>query len=292
MTREREGWERPLYWTADGERAPLRPLRAARARAAGHARLVVRGGRLRPLARRAAAHRGRVGARRHRARLQARSARPARLRARPRRPVRGRLLGVDRHRVRRLPGLRGLPLPRVLGDLLRPAATACCAAAPGPPARAWRAQTFRNWDHPERRQIFAGFRCAVDATAPSAERTSIDRLSTGLDTLVDDVRDGLTRRRSRSCRPSTSTTSADPSCSTGSRRCPSTTRRAASAQILNRHSPEIVEASDAEELVELGSGTASKTRALLYAMAGNGLAAALRAVRLSTRRWSRPAPRS
>ena len=37
-----------------------------------------------------------------------------------------------------------------------------------------------------------------------------------------------------------------------------------------RHSPEIVEESDAEELVELGSGTASKTRALLYAMAGNG----------------------
>ncbi len=23
--------------------------------------------------------------------------------------------------------------------------------------------TFRNWDHPERRQIFAGFRCAADA---------------------------------------------------------------------------------------------------------------------------------
>ena len=41
-------------------------------------------------------------------------------------------------------------------------------------------------------------------------------------------------------------------------------------QILNRHAPEIVESTDAEELVELGSGTASKTRALLYAMAGNG----------------------
>jgi iron(II)-dependent oxidoreductase len=22
--------------------------------------------------------------------------------------------------------------------------------------------TFRNWDHPERRQLFAGFRCAAD----------------------------------------------------------------------------------------------------------------------------------
>jgi L-histidine Nalpha-methyltransferase len=38
--------------------------------------------------------------------------------------------------------------------------------------------------------------------------------------------------------------------------------------ILNRRSPEIVSASGAEELIELGSGSASKTRALLFAMAG------------------------
>jgi L-histidine N-alpha-methyltransferase len=41
-------------------------------------------------------------------------------------------------------------------------------------------------------------------------------------------------------------------------------------EILNRHAPRIIERSGAEELVELGSGTASKTRALLYAMAGQG----------------------
>jgi L-histidine N-alpha-methyltransferase len=40
--------------------------------------------------------------------------------------------------------------------------------------------------------------------------------------------------------------------------------------LLNRHAPEIVDATAAQELVELGSGTASKTRALLYAMAGSG----------------------
>jgi L-histidine N-alpha-methyltransferase len=40
--------------------------------------------------------------------------------------------------------------------------------------------------------------------------------------------------------------------------------------ILNRHAPGIVADSGAEDLVELGSGTASKTRALLYAMAGAG----------------------
>jgi L-histidine Nalpha-methyltransferase len=38
--------------------------------------------------------------------------------------------------------------------------------------------------------------------------------------------------------------------------------------ILNRHAAQIV--AGCEELVELGSGTASKTRALLYAMAGKG----------------------
>jgi len=40
--------------------------------------------------------------------------------------------------------------------------------------------------------------------------------------------------------------------------------------ILNRWAPQIVALSEAEELVELGSGTASKTRALLFAMAGTG----------------------
>src|SRR3954471_6552881 len=48
---------------------------------------------------------------------------------------------------------------------------------------------------------------------------------------------------------------------------PTRTERA----ILNRHSPEIVELTGARELCELGSGSASKTRALLYAMAGAGL---------------------
>ncbi len=44
----------------------------------------------------------------------------------------------------------------------------------------------------------------------------------------------------------------------------------AEREILNRRAPEIVAESDARELIELGSGTASKTRALLYAMAGAG----------------------
>jgi L-histidine N-alpha-methyltransferase len=40
--------------------------------------------------------------------------------------------------------------------------------------------------------------------------------------------------------------------------------------ILNRRAPEIVDITGARELLELGSGMASKTRALLFAMAGAG----------------------
>jgi L-histidine Nalpha-methyltransferase len=96
----------------------------------------------------------------------------------------------------------------------------------------------------------------------------IERLEV-LDTLVDDVRDGLTRslkelppkyfydeRGSELFDRITSLPEYYPT------RC--------ERQILNRHAPQIVEASAAEELIELGSGTASKTRALLYAMAGHG----------------------
>jgi L-histidine Nalpha-methyltransferase len=90
-----------------------------------------------------------------------------------------------------------------------------------------------------------------------------------LDTLVDDVRDGLTRsfkelppkyfydeRGSELYDRITTLPEYYPA------RC--------EREILNRNAPAIVEEAEAEELVELGSGTASKTRALLYAMAGCG----------------------
>jgi L-histidine Nalpha-methyltransferase len=90
-----------------------------------------------------------------------------------------------------------------------------------------------------------------------------------LDTLADDVRDGLTRglkelppkyfydrRGSELFDRITGLPEYYPT------RC----ERA----ILNRYAPEMAERSGAGELVELGSGTASKTRALLFAMAGRG----------------------
>ena len=121
-------------------RAALRRGRGDRSRAAGDARVLVRGRRIRALARRAAAHRGRVGEGRQAARRGHRPPRPAGLRARPRRALRGRLLGVDGELVRRLPRLRGVPLPRVLRGLLRRATTACCGERRGPRGRASRAR--------------------------------------------------------------------------------------------------------------------------------------------------------
>ena len=145
--------------------APRR-LGAAAPRRAGRPRLLVRGRRLRQSARRSPPHRGGVGeggdlgpgdailpplpVGRAAADPGRREPRPCRARARPRRDAAGRRravrsardarrrVGVDVEPVRGLSGLRRPPLPRVLRGVLRAAATACCAAAPGPRAAAWR----------------------------------------------------------------------------------------------------------------------------------------------------------
>jgi L-histidine Nalpha-methyltransferase len=88
-----------------------------------------------------------------------------------------------------------------------------------------------------------------------------------LDTLVDDVRDGLTRRL-KELPPKYFYDERGSELFDRITTLPEYYPTRCERQILNRHAPAIVEAS--AELVELGSGTASKTRALLYAMAGNG----------------------
>jgi L-histidine Nalpha-methyltransferase len=90
-----------------------------------------------------------------------------------------------------------------------------------------------------------------------------------LDTLVDDVRDGLTRSL-KELPPKYFYDERGSELYDRITTLPEYYPARCERQILNRHAPQIVEATDAEELVELGSGTASKTRALLYAMAGNG----------------------
>ena len=93
--------------------------------------------------------------------------------------------------------------------------------------------TFRNWDFPIRRQIFAGFRCA--RPAHERRRRPGDAAGRRLSHAGGPARgpargrpSEASRRRRRSCRRSGSTTSAAPRSSRRSRGCPSTTSRAAS----------------------------------------------------------------
>jgi L-histidine N-alpha-methyltransferase len=88
-----------------------------------------------------------------------------------------------------------------------------------------------------------------------------------LDTLAADVRNGLTRQL-RELPPKYFYDARGSELFDEITALPEYYPTRCEREILNRHAPRIVEG--AEELVELGSGTASKTRALLYAMAGNG----------------------
>jgi L-histidine Nalpha-methyltransferase len=90
-----------------------------------------------------------------------------------------------------------------------------------------------------------------------------------LDTMLEDVRDGLTRSL-KELPPKYFYDERGSALFDQITTLPEYYPTRCERSILNRHAPAIVESSDAQELVELGSGTASKTRALLYAMAGSG----------------------
>ena len=90
------------------------------------------------------------------------------------------------------------------------------------------------------------------------------------DTLVDDVRDGLTRPL-KELPPKYFYDARGSELFDRITTLPEYYPARCEREILNRRAPEIVRRSSAAELVELGSGSASKTRALLYAMAGHGL---------------------
>jgi gamma-glutamyl hercynylcysteine S-oxide synthase len=126
--------------------------------------------------------------------------------------------------------------------------------------------TFRNWDYPQRRQLFAGFRCAVDVPREASVRIDVFDVR---DTLADDVREGLTREL-KELPPKYFYDDRGSELFDRITTLPEYYPTRAEREILNRRAPEIVRGSRAAELVELGAGRASKTRALLYAMAGEG----------------------
>jgi formylglycine-generating enzyme required for sulfatase activity len=126
--------------------------------------------------------------------------------------------------------------------------------------------TFRNWDLPQRRQLFAGFRCVVDVKREPSVR--IDVLDVR-DTLAEDVRTGLSKQL-KQIPPKYFYDARGSELFDRITTLPEYYPSRCEREILNRRAPEIVRSSRATELIELGSGTASKTRALLYAMAGEG----------------------
>ena len=136
----RERWERPLYWTPDERSRAVRPRGRARARPARDARVVVRGRRLRALARRTPAERDRVGARRAGGRRGARRTSTSSTSA-PAPPGRswataGSGPPASSAATRASRRSRTASTRRCSST----AATACSAAPPGPRARRWRAR--------------------------------------------------------------------------------------------------------------------------------------------------------
>ena len=133
--------------------------------------------------------------------------------------------------------------------------------------------SFRNWDLPQRRQIFAGFRCA-EGRRPMNPNAAAEAIEIEVHLRADGGADDGARhpprphrQARRSWRRSTSTTSAARSSSSRSPSCTSTTRPAPSARSSSERSAEIVAAAgEPGTLVELGSGSAAKTRHLLSAM--------------------------
>jgi L-histidine Nalpha-methyltransferase len=107
-------------------------------------------------------------------------------------------------------------------------------------------------------------------TALAERDITIESWVDGHDTLARDVRDGLGRSSGRSLPPKHLYDERGSELFDRITRLPEYYPTRCERAILNRQAPGLVEATGARELIELGSGTASKTRALLYAMAGAG----------------------
>ena len=99
---------------------------------------------------------------------------------------------------------------------------------------------------------------------------TIERHSVGGTSMAAEVRDGLTREGLKELPPKLFYDARGSELFDQITEQPEYYPARAERSILNRCAPEIVELTRADELVELGSGVASKTRALLYAMAGAG----------------------
>ncbi|MDQ4130128.1 MAG: L-histidine N(alpha)-methyltransferase [Actinomycetota bacterium] len=109
----------------------------------------------------------------------------------------------------------------------------------------------------------------MDASAPPQVRIDSYLDGSAPSTLARDVREGLSREL-RELPPKYFYDARGSELFEGITRLPEYYPTRCERWILNRRAPEIAARSGVSELAELGSGSASKTRALLYAMAGAG----------------------
>jgi L-histidine N-alpha-methyltransferase len=93
---------------------------------------------------------------------------------------------------------------------------------------------------------------------------------TSLESIADDVRHGLARKGLKEVPPKYFYDDRGSELFDEITSLPEYYPTRCERALLNRRAPEIVQMTGARELVELGSGMASKTRALLFAMAGAG----------------------
>ena len=237
-----------MYWERDGDGLgddSLRAPRAARPGAARGPRELAPGRRLRPLGGQAAADRARVGGGRGRRRppsaptsttSASAAPRPAPTPTAPPTAARCRCSATSGSGPPRTSPATPDSAPSPTRSTRRSSSATRYKVLRG---GAWATRrdvirpSFRNWDLPERSQIFSGaalrkgrigdngasrsrsrFTCRRAARSPAWPRTCARG----------------SRARSRSCRRSTSTTSAARSCSRRSPSCPSTTRPGSSAR--------------------------------------------------------------
>ncbi len=263
------GYERREWWSAEGwawkqeyDITHHPPVATGRPNAPVCHVSLVRGRRLRPSARCAPAHRGRVG-----------EGGEEGAAGHPRRSGR---LGVDEQHLPRLSRLRRPPVPRVLGGVLRrglPRAARRLVGDASPRCQPDLPQLGPAGAPADLRRCAPGASEQRDgADRQSSTRLRSDRLAPGgqpRNARSPTTCSTVSRGPSRNCRPSTSTMRAERSCSTDLRaaRVLPDPRRARDPRAARR---ELSALTGAVELVELGSGTAAKTRVLLDALHAAG----------------------
>ncbi len=258
---EETGAAPPLYWEGDAEAGWVSVAMGRREPVASdpprRPRLLARGRRLRPLGRQAPAQRAGVG-----------GGLPPPRRGRPG-------LGVDPFGLSRLPRLQSVPLPRVLGGLLRRRVQGAAGRLLGDPSRSDAAELPQLGPAaapPDllRLPLRTGRRPMSPAGAAEAIEIEVHLRADGGVAMAHDIRLGLTTKP-KELSPKYFYDERGSQLFERITELPEYYPTRAEREILRERSAEIVAAAgEPGTLVELGSGSAAKTRHLLSAMRDAG----------------------